>query len=116
MTHLSSWETFVTAVMLSLGIIATRAVPFLLFSNKDKLPPWVLYLGGALPHASMAMLLVFCLKDIRLFHAPHGLPELLALLFTAGLHVWRNNVLLSIAGGTVCYMMLVQHVFTGGAA
>ncbi len=116
MKHLSDWETFATAVMLSLGIIATRAVPFLLFSNKDALPRWVLYLGGALPHASMTMLLVFCLKDIRPFHFPHGAPELLALVFTAGLHLWRNNVLLSIAGGTACYMMLVQRVFTGGAA
>lgn len=116
MTHLSDWHTFVTAVALALGIMATRFTPFLLFSRKDKLPQWVLYLGGALPHASMAMLLVYCLKDVTPLRYAHGMPEILAVLFTAGIHLWRKNVLLSIAGGTLFYMMLVQHVFTGAGA
>lgn len=110
-THLSDWETFVTAAMLSLGIIATRALPFLLFANQDRLPRTVLYLGGALPHASMAMLLVYCLKDVSLFAGSHGAPEGLAILFTGALYWWRKNVLLGIGAGTVFYMFLVQKVF-----
>lgn len=110
--NLSDWETFLTAVALSLGIVATRALPFLLFTRRDRRPPRVvLYLGGALPHASMAMLLVYCLKDVSLPHAPHGLPEALALLFTGAIYVWRRNVLLGIAGGTLFYMFLVQKIF-----
>ena len=112
MTHLSGWHTFLSALAMALGIMATRFIPFLLFTRKDKLPQWVLYLGWVLPHASMTMLLVYCLKDVRPAAAPHGLPELLGVLFTAGVQLWRKNVLLSIAGGTAFYMFLVQRVFT----
>lgn len=104
-------ETLITILMLSAGILVTRFLPFLLFSRKEKIPKIMLYLGSVLPHSAMAMLLVYCLKDVSLLHRPHGLPELIAVAFTAGLHLWRKNVLLSIAGGTVLYMMLVQKVF-----
>ena len=110
---LSHWETFVTAVALALGIMATRFLPFLLFSRKDKLPRVVSYLGGALPHASMAMLLVYCLKDVSLLQGEHGVPEALGLVFTGAVYWWRKNVLLGIAGGTLFYMFLVQKVFVG---
>lgn len=111
--HLANWETLITAVALAVGIILTRATPFLLFSrSKKKLPDSILYLGGALPHASMAMLLVYCLKDVSPLRFPHGAPEILGILFTAGLHLWKKNVLVSIACGTVFYMVLVQRVFT----
>ena len=108
---LTAWETTVTILALSAGILLTRFLPFLLFSRCDKLPASVRYLGGALPHASMALLLVYCLKDVSPTLAPHGLPEALAIAFTAGLHLWRNNLLASITGGTLCYMALVQWVF-----
>lgn len=110
-THLDNWQTFVTALCLALGIMATRFIPFILFTSKDKLPPVIIYLGRALPHASMTMLLVYCLKEAPVFSSPYGAPEAIAILFTALLQLWRRNVLLSIAGGTIGYMMLVQHVF-----
>lgn len=110
-THLDNWQTFVTALCLALGIMATRFIPFLLFSSKDRLPPVILYLGRALPHASMTMLLVYCLKDVHLFSGSRGMPEGLAILFTGALQLWRGNVLSSIAGGTLFYMLLVQRVF-----
>lgn len=110
-THLDNWQTFITALCLALGIMATRFLPFLLFTSKDKLPPVIVYLGRALPHASMTMLLVYCLKDAPILDAPHGVPEVLGILFTGALQLWRKNVLLSIAGGTLFYMALVQRVF-----
>lgn len=108
---LAHWETLVMVLAMAAGIMATRFLPFLLFSRKDRVPEAVSYLGAALPHAAMAMLLVYCLKDVRLAESPHGLPEAIALLVTAGLELWRRNILLSIAGGTVAYMLLVQRVF-----
>lgn len=108
---LSPLETLVVIAMLALGIMATRFTPFLLFSRKERIPGSVLYLGSVLPHAAMAMLLVYCLKDVSLLSPPNGLPEFLGVAFTAGMHLWRNNVLLSIAGGTLFYMGLVQVVF-----
>ena len=50
-------------------------------------------------------------KDTNLISFPHGLPELLAIGVVAILHFAKHNTLLSIAGGTVCYMLLVQFVF-----
>ncbi len=41
----------------------------------------------------------------------HALPELLAGGAVVGLQLWRKNTLLSIAAGTVLYMVLVQLVF-----
>lgn len=109
--HLNDWQTFVTVAALTAGIAITRFLPFILFSGKNTLPPVIRSLGGGLPQASMAMLLVYCLRNVLPAAPPHGMPEALALAFTAGLHLWRNNVLLSIAGGTVFYMVLVQRVF-----
>jgi len=48
---------------------------------------------------------------VSLTAAPYGLPEFLACGAVAALHVWKRNTLLSIAGGTVFYMVLVQMVF-----
>ncbi|MCC8191288.1 MAG: AzlD domain-containing protein [Planctomycetes bacterium] len=97
---------------LAAGIMLTRFLVFLLFSERKALPAPVRYLGAALPHASMALLLVYCLRHVSPFRSPYGLPEALAVLITAGLHLWKNNVLVSIAGGTVFYMALVQFLFT----
>ena len=53
----------------------------------------------------------YCLKGVSWTAAPHGAPELIAVAVTAALHWWRGNVLVSIAGGTAVYMLLVQLVF-----
>ena len=90
---------------------ATRFIPFLIFGEKRKTPPIIEYLGTVLPCAIMGMLVVYCLKDVSFLSSPYGLPELIACAVVAALHVWKRNSLLSIGGGTVCYMLLVQLVF-----
>ena len=90
---------------------ATRFIPFLIFGEKRKTPPIIEYLGKVLPCAIMGMLVVYCLKDVSFLRSPYGLPELIACVVTGALHVWKRNSLLSIGGGTVCYMLLVQLVF-----
>ena len=91
--------------------MSTRFLPFLIFGEKRKTPPIITYLGTVLPCAIMGMLVVYCLKDVSLFSNPFGLPELISCVVVAALHVWKRNSLLSIGGGTVCYMLLVQLVF-----
>ncbi len=108
---LSSGETFVIACALAAGIMLTRFFPFLLFGGGKGLPGPVRYLGFVLPSAAMAMILVYCVKDVSLAAFPHGLPELCAIVFTAVLHWHMRNVLASIACGTAAYMALVQVVF-----
>ncbi|MDD3449007.1 MAG: branched-chain amino acid transporter permease [Gammaproteobacteria bacterium] len=88
--------------------LLTRALPFLLFARGAK-HPTLLYLGRVLPPAVMTLLLLYCLKDVSLAAAPHGLPEALALAAVVGLHLWRRNALLSIGAGTGLYMFLVQN-------
>ncbi|MBQ1207016.1 MAG: AzlD domain-containing protein [Lachnospiraceae bacterium] len=95
----------VTAVITAL----IRFAPFLIFHKGTPKP--ILYLGKVLPHAVMGMLVVYCLKNISVVSAPFGVPECLAILFVVIIHKWKHNTLLSIGGGTLCYMLLVQMVF-----
>ena len=90
---------------------ATRVAPFLLFNGKKPIPPIVRYLGEALPPAVIALLVIYCVKNVNWLAAPHGAPELLCIAVTAALHVWKRNNLLSIGVGTVLYMYLIQNVF-----
>ncbi len=88
----------------------SRDLPFILFQNRE-VPKVVTYLGKVLPMAIMCVLIFYCIKDIH-FHAPGGyLPYLISLALTAAVHLWKRNSFLSIACGTVCYMLLVQLVF-----
>jgi len=94
----------------ALVTMSTRFLPFLIFGEKRKTPELVLYLGKVLPCAIMGMLVVYCLKEVKPLVYPYGIPELLGILFVAGLHLWKRNSLLSIGAGTVFYMILVQVV------
>lgn len=74
-------------------------------------PKVVEYLGKILPMAVMVSLLVYCLRGMQFSSAGAWVPQVIAVGVTAGLHWWRRSTLLSIAAGTVCYMLLVQLVF-----
>ena len=84
---------------------ATRVAPFLLFNGSKSIPPIIRYL------AVIALLVVYCLKNVGWVMGTHGIPELLCIAITALLHIWKHNNLLSIGVGTVLYMVLVQNVF-----
>lgn len=90
---------------------ATRLVPFLIFPPGREVPKVVQYLGAVLTPAVIGMLVVYCLKNTAITRAPYGVPELIAVLVTVILHVWKRNNLLSIGVGTVLYMLLIQLVF-----
>ena len=94
-----------------LATVSTRFLPFLIFSGKRETPKTVQYLGRALPSAIFGLLVVYCLRNTNFLQAPHGLPEILAVAAVAALHHWKGNVLVSIAGGTALYMLLVQVIF-----
>lgn len=97
--------------VIALVTAALRFLPFLIFGKNRKTPPLVSYLGQVLPYAIMGMLVVYCLKGISFTAAPFGLPEILGCTAVTLLHIWKRNTLLSIGGGTVCYMLLVQFIF-----
>ena len=96
---------------IALTTMLTRFLPFWVFPDHKETPPFVRYLGKVLPFAVIGMLVVYCLRTVSLTTSPFGLSEGLALLVIAALHLWRKNTLLSIAAGTITYMLLTQLVF-----
>ena len=100
------------AVMAAVTFL-TRALPFLLFDRGDHPPRLVLYLGRVLPPAIIAMLIVYCLRDMS-FGGPGGwVPYLTSGAIVVFLQWKFHNDLLSIFSGTVLYMVWVQAVFPG---
>lgn len=103
-------ERIITIAVVVLGTMTTRFLPFLIFPQGKTPPPYIRYLGTVLPYAVIGLLVVFCLKDVPT-GGTYGIPEAIAILAVAALHLWKKNILLSIAGGTVLYMVLIQTCF-----
>lgn len=104
-------EQIITIGLCVAGTTLTRFLPFVVFSEKRKTPDFIQYIGRYLPSAIFGMLVVYCLKNVNPLEGTHGLPELISILITAGLHLWKRKMLLSIGGGTVVYMLLIRFVF-----
>lgn len=103
-------QQIATIAILVLATSLTRFLPFLLFRGKET-PAYIHYLSHVLPPAVFGMLVVYCVKDVDFLGGYHGLPELIGIAVTVVLHLWKRKMLLSILGGTVVYMLLVQLVF-----
>ena len=112
---LTTTQAIAAIAVMSIVTFLTRALPFLLFDHGDHPPKLVLYLGRVLPPAVIAMLIIYCLKSNTSLLDPavlsQWLPALLAVAVVVILHIWKHNNLLSIFGGTILYMVLVQAVF-----
>lgn len=97
--------------MVSLGTMAMRFLPFIIFPAGKPTPKYISYLGRVLPGAIFAMLVVYCLKNVSFVTSPFGVPEIISIIVVVVLHLWKKQMILSMAGGTVVYMLLVQLVF-----
>ena len=104
-------HTFCAIAVMALITALLRFLPFLIFKGKASTPKLVEKLGRLLPSAVIAMLVVYCMKDVHFSGAAGYLPALIASLLVGVLHIWKRNTLLSIGAGTVCYMLLVQYIF-----
>ena len=104
-------EECITIGLCALASILTRALPFLLLSEKKPTPPIVRYLGNVLPAAVFGMLIIYCLKGTSFLNGSHGLPEIAGIIATIQLHLEFRQMLLSIGGGTAVYMTLIQFIF-----
>lgn len=104
-------QQIITIAMVVFGTMLTRFLPFLLFPAGKPTPPYVQYLGKFLPAAVFGLLIIYCLKDVSLLSGSHGIPEAISITLVILLHVWKRQMLLSIAGGTIFYMALVQYIF-----
>lgn len=104
-------QRIITILMIVLGTIITRFLPFILFPPSKETPKFIKYLGTVLPPAVLGMLVVYSLKDISILTGSHGIPELISIVFIISIHIWKRKMLISIAGGTILYMFLIQVVF-----
>lgn len=105
------WQGALTIVTVVLGTMCTRFLPFLVFPESKQPPRIIEYFGQVLPYAMTGLLVVYALRNTPILTGSHGLPELIACTVIVLLHVWKRSMLLSIAGGTIVYMLLVQLVF-----
>ena len=104
-------QSALSIAVMAMVTFLTRALPFLLFGRGGQPPKVVLFLGKYLPPAVIAMLIVYCLKDVSFAAAAGWAPALIASLAVVALHLWKHNDMLSIMGGTVFYMVLIQVIF-----
>jgi branched-subunit amino acid transport protein AzlD len=98
----------VTVALVALTTAAIRFAPFLLFPNGKKVPDFVQWLGKQLPRAVMAMLVIYCLKDVSFSQTADWIPALVGVAVTAAVHVWKKQMILSISAGTIIYMVLLR--------
>ena len=104
-------QQIMTIALCVVATMLTRFLPFLVFTGKKQTPDTVQYLGKALPLSVFGMLVVYCLKNVSFLSGSRGIPELAAIAVTVMIHKWKRQMLLSIAAGTVCYMLLIQLIF-----
>ena len=91
---MTTTQSILTIIVVVLGTMVTRFLPFFIFPEGKTPPPYITYLGTVLPYAVIGLLVVYCLKD-AVFTSFHGLQEMIAILFIVILHKWKRNTLLS---------------------
>jgi len=107
-------------------ILFCRAFPFLFFSrlstkeNPNEADPLAVKKGAnrtravlnfvekVVPPAAMTVLAFNALGTPFLENTRDGILVLAASVFTALIHLWKRNSLLSIFGGTALYMILIK--------
>lgn len=109
--NISSSHTLSTILVIAAVTFGIRIAPFIFFGKDRPTPKYIAYIGNYLPPAVIAMLVIYCLKNVSLISFPFGLPEAIGIATVAILHVWKRNNLISILGGTVVYMLAVQVIF-----
>ena len=108
---MNNTEIFITALMIVIGTAFLRFLPFIIINKSLSENRYIKFLGNMLPYSMIALLVIYCLKDVKIIEFPYALPELISIAAIIILHVIKRNVLISIGVGTVIYMFLVQVIF-----
>lgn len=105
-------ELLMTALIIAVATLIIRFLPFIIIRNSIAERRYIKFLGDMMPYSMIALLVIYCLKDVNLIKYPYGIPELISIAIIIVLHIFKRNVLISIGVGTVIYMFLVQAIFT----
>ena len=104
-------QQIITIALCIFGTMLMRFLPFIIFSVKRKIPEFVNCIGRYLPSTVFGMLVIYCLKDVQFLQGNYGISKMISILVITILHVWKRTMPISITGGTICYMVLIQLVF-----
>jgi len=104
-------QQLITFTVIVFATAFMRFVPFILFPDNKPTPKFIHYLGSVLPAAVFGLLMIYALKSVNVLEGTHGIPELIGIIVTATVHLWKKQMLLSISAGTICYMLLIQLIF-----
>jgi len=102
---LSLKMALLASLCIALVIFSERLFPFALFSRKDP-PPLIRFIEKYIPSMVIAILIVYCLKDMSFSSAPYGVPYLVGVGAAVLLHLTLKNPMVSIFGSTIIYMIL----------
>lgn len=105
---MSVLQMLVTVAITAAVTLGIRSLAFLLFPGGKKIPAFILWLGKQLPCAVIAMLVVYCLKDVRFSSVSDWLPAIAGVAAAAFLHLWKHSTILSVSGATALYMVLIR--------
>ncbi len=102
-------HAFLIIVVLALVTILIRFLPFLVLKGRPT-PAYIVYLGRVLPEASMAMLVVYCLKDTQWTSMGSIVPAIVGCLCVILTQACSKKTVLSVLLGTAVYMICL-HLF-----
>ncbi len=106
----TDFYAFLIIAVCAVCTMLTRAVPFMIFGGKRKVPKTVEYLGKVLPPTIIATLVIYCIRNVDFIKSStHGLAEIIGILTAGVLHAVKGNALLSIGVSTVLYMVLLRN-------
>lgn len=109
---ISAGQSVLIILTAALLTFLTRLFPFALFNGKRQVPQLIVYLGKVLPPAVIAVLVVYCVKDTQWTNYKSFIPQIVSVLVVAAIHLWKKNHLLSIGGGTLCFIILSNFIFS----
>ena len=85
-----------------------RAFPFMVFGGKRQMPNNVRRVVSLLPPGIMGVLLIYCVKSDIVSVGMNTIASIASIAVVVMLHIFKRNTLLSIAVGTVLYMVLIR--------
>ena len=102
-------EAFVLVFAMGAVILVCRIIPFL-FLKRTSSSRLGTFVEKTVPPAAMTVLVFNTLGSSFRNDSLDGLLTLAAAAFTALVHLWKRNTLVSILGGTAVYMILHKMV------
>jgi branched-subunit amino acid transport protein AzlD len=106
-------EALIISIAMAAAIYFCRIFPFLFFRGKNgnhqkKGMVFLAYVEKTVPPVAMTVLAFNSLAGPVKTNPVELVPALAAAAFTAIVHLWRRNPLISIFGGTAVFMVLTR--------